>query len=165
MRHSENQVMKYSGKWYLLTSILTVFIVGIIVILTKSFEQMEPAGLIVLSIMPIIFIVIFIFISLLELNIRIDEHGIRYKLIPFFSEWRSIQKRELESYEISGGDLATTMKLHSKNKINWIGKHKRFIVLGKHLLTLQLTKNRKVTLSTLHPKSVEEALQNITRKK
>jgi len=165
MTYSENQIFKYSGKWYFMTGVFLMMIIGVLVILIDQHNTMETPVLVMLAFIPVILTGIFAYISLLELNIRIDDHGMSYKVIPLFSEWRFVQKKELKSYQINQGDIKTQLKMSSKRKMRWIGRDKQFIVLGKGLVVLNLVNNRSITLSTLHPTKIDQAIAGLMNKK
>jgi len=165
MRYTEKQSMKYSPKWYVLSAVIFLMIAALLILLVTKMEELDTLGIIVLSAMPVIMIGVFVYLSSLELEIEIDDHGIKYKVPPMFSEWTHISKKEINSFEVDGGTVSANRKLHSKHKLRWIGKSKRFIVLGKHLLELKMTENRKLILSTLCPKKVEIVMKELMNEK
>lgn len=158
MHYSEKQVLKYSVKWYLISVHIFVIILALFFILYQSIDTIDIVGLLVICVMPFILMALFLFISALELNIKIDTNKIGYQIIPLFSEWKYISKDNIVSYQISG---KVSMINNSKNKIKWVGKTKRFIISGGHYLELKLTGNQKLILSTLYPKKIEKAMQQL----
>lgn len=164
MRYSESQTMKYSGKWYLLSFVIFIAISGLSILLLINIKEIDIVGLIILSLMPILLIGVFIYLSLLELNIIIDDHGISYKMNPLFDHWKHISKRDVLSYRLISANFSEARN-NSKNKTMWIGKNKRFMVLGTHLLELSLSNNRKVGLSTCCPNKIEKGIQQLLNKK
>ena len=165
MRYTEKQSMKYSQKWYVLSAVIFLMIVALLVLLITKMDELDTIGIIVLSAMPVIMVGVFTFISLLELNIEIDNHQIKYKVNPLSSDWTSISKSDIVSYSIQNRTFSSVMKYQATHKVRWIGKNKRFVLLGKHFLVIQMTENRQLIMSTCQPDKIKAAMQGLMNQK
>ena len=162
MQYSETQSLKHSPKWYLLSAVIFMIIASLLLLLFTNIQELDAVGIVTLSLIPFILIAVFMYISALELNVIIDTNNISYQLIPLFNEWAHISKRNLISYQVyEMSNVSISTKVYSKNKIRWIGKNKRFIILGNHLLELNLTDNRKIIFSTRYPEKINGIMQQL----
>ena len=134
----------------------------ILFVLFLKVDTIDTIGLVILCIIPVVLMAIFLFISAVELKIKIDTNEIGYQLIPLFNQWVYISKKNVASYQVSG---RTSRIINPKNKIKWFGKSKRFIISGRQYLELELTDNRKLTLSTLYPKKIDIAMLQLMNNK
>jgi hypothetical protein len=162
MLYTEKQSMIYSTRWYLFSAFIFFTIIDLLSVLFLKIDTIDINWLVILCITPFVLMIIFLLISSLELNMKINIDGISYNIIPLINQWNFIHRNEIVSYQVTG---RTSIVMHSKNRIKWMEKSKRFIISGKHQLELELTNNRKITLSTHHPKRLDEVLQKITYKK
>jgi len=151
----------YSRKWYMLSALLFMLMTALIIMLFINIKELDIIVLVVLTIIPVILMGAFVYISTLELSIKIDKNRLSYRIVPLFNEWKYIIRQDIISFEVKNFDKMGRMTTPPKNNISWIGKHKHFIILGKHLLELQLAENRKVTLSTLHAEKINIAMQEL----
>lgn len=162
MLYSEKQSLKYTTKWYLISAYIFMKIFSILFVLFLKVDTIDTIGLVVLCIVPFVLMAIFLFISAVELNIKIDTNEIGYQLTPLFNKWAYISKKNVVSYQVTG---RTSRIINPKNKIIWFEKSKRFIISGRQYLELELTDNRKLTFSTLYPKKIEKAMLQLMNNK
>jgi hypothetical protein len=161
MYYSEKQAFKYSMKWYIVSAVLLLMIVGMLLILLFNMNELDNAVLVILILIPIMLVGIFSYVSSLELSIKIAKDHLSYRLVPIFNEWKHISSSDIHSFEVKNLSASHQMTPQAQGKINWIGKHKRYVLLGKSFLALQLAENSKVTLSTLDGEKIKLAMQEL----
>lgn len=161
MYYSEKQTFKYSVNWYIVSAAMLLSTTALLLMLLFNIKELDTSGILALTIIPLVLTGAFVYISTLELSIKIDKNRLSYRLVPLFSDWKHIIRRDIVSFEVKKIDATSSVKKQSKSKASWIGKHKRFILLGKQLLELDLDENAKVTLSTLHGVKIKVAMQEL----
>ncbi len=163
----ESQTFRFTWSWYL---IIVISIAMTAMFIWANYRQLAEGvpwggkplpdlGLIIISIIMIALTVGgFIFLHIHELNLQVDEGGIRYRFYPYFSGFRSLKQDEVKDlivkkyspvFEYGGWGY----------RIRW--RKKAFSVVGDKGLEIHYKNKRILLIGTQRPQELKKAVDKL----
>ncbi|WP_026950877.1 hypothetical protein [Algoriphagus mannitolivorans] len=152
------EVQTYRGTW-LMYLILIIELPMLIVVGTVIWTS-KPDSQEAIWVIPMIFLImgsIFMFLMWIKLETRIDSSTIKYRYVPFFSKWKSIQKNDVKSIEVI---TYSPISDYGGWGLKGNSTTKAYSVLGDQGLLIDTGEKKKIMLGTQKAKELKTFIDN-----
>jgi hypothetical protein len=127
-------------------------------------KPMSDGGLIGMTIAVFVSIALMAFVMInLHLEVRIDEHGIHYRMFPVKSKWRLVRPSDIEEYF-----LENRFKLFESGGIghhrNLLKNSRSFRIWGGKHITIKFRDGHRLMLGTQDLTGMDWALKKLMKK-
>jgi hypothetical protein len=121
-------------------------------------KPMTDAGLITVFIFTFIICAVVVWIILrAEINIVIDDGGIRFRHSIIMPKWQTVGRDEISNFTIAKTAFPFNRKNKYKNRIN-------INIDGTHTFSISLTNGKQYMLGIKNPEAVEWAMKRLMQK-
>ena len=147
----------YLGTWVMYVIVLTEvpLLILLTVLYATSNEKQEMA--IALGVIVAAMIFVFIFLSNLKLETRIDKRAISFRYTPFTLKWRQFPKESIKSYKVIN---YSPLLDYGGWGFKGNSTTKAYSVLGSEGLLIDVGERKKIMIGTMKAKELQAFMES-----